>query len=370
MDEVLVAECDQLLKWDAPKRKQTVFSARREGRMCRGAWRRLLWGPVVAAVMLAGACGGDEPTAAESGDRPAEKETEKEAGPAGMGPIEGDPDSIRTFDDPSTEIETASDLIAYMLPGMSGEGVDCTVSAVDVDEVLVNSREDGAWELASLIVDECVTGKTIGYITAMYATALDESEDLPYTYDDIAPCVAREWAESGGANTARLTEVFESRLDLTGPLRSPAIARENIDAGTGCLDDYDDDSDSGSTSLPPTTTTTAAPPSTLPTQTITMFSALAPGMCLLAVPENVAMTVTTIDCTQPHVAEVVAADLGAPKPEGHCPAAETAYSGGRALDWPATIVTWTRDEVAGAVRTVCMIKTSDGRFVAGTIRTG
>lgn len=28
MDEILVIECDQLLKWDAPKRKQTVFSAK------------------------------------------------------------------------------------------------------------------------------------------------------------------------------------------------------------------------------------------------------------------------------------------------------------------------------------------------------
>ena len=28
MDEILVTQCDQLLKWDAPKRKQTVFSAK------------------------------------------------------------------------------------------------------------------------------------------------------------------------------------------------------------------------------------------------------------------------------------------------------------------------------------------------------
>ena len=332
-----------------------------------GVSRRFLSGLVVlGAVALVGACGGGESTSAESNDRP----SASEEGPAEMGPVEGDPDSIRTFDDPATEIETASDLTDYLLPGMSGTGADCTAATLDPDEVLVNSREDGAWVVAFVVTDECVTAKTVGNIVAMYAAALDDTEDLPYTYEDIAPCVAREWADDEGANTTRLAEVFEARLDLEGPVKSPEIARETISSSTGCLDDYDEESGSSPTTTDaPPTTTTAPPPPTLPTQTITQFDFLAAGMCLLAVPENVPTSVTTIDCSQPHVAEVVAAGLGGQMPEGHCQAAETSYSGGRALDWPATIVTWTREEFPGQVRTVCLIET-DGRTIVGSVRAG
>ena len=339
-------------------------------RRCRRIGALVLLG---AAALLAPACGGDEPVST-SNERPPEEGSEKgsaEKGSDEKGPVEGDPDAVRMFDDPATEIETAEDLTEYLLPGMSGKGADCTAATLDPDEVLVNSREDGAWSAAFVVTDDCVTAKTLGNVVAMYATALEPSEVLPYSYEDIAPCVAREWADDEGANTTRLAEVFEARLDLEGPVTSPGIARESIENSTGCLDDFDDPGSTGPTTTAPTTTvTTAAPPSTLPTQSITMLSMLTPGTCLLAVPETVTVSVTTIDCTQPHVAEVVAAGLGGQLPDDHCSTAETNYSGGRPLDWPATIVTWTREDLPGAVRTVCLIKTADGRSVVGSVRAG
>lgn len=178
-------------------------------------------GRIVALVLLA-------LTAAACGSGGAE--ADPEPGPTLM-EARVDASQIRAFSDPSSQLDGVDDLVAYLLPGMSGPGVECVRSRLSAD-VIGMTPADGA-RSATSVVGSCLDGPSMGRLLAAYAYGFgpDAAERLPESY----PCVASELArlDRGRAEDA-VRAVLEVRLDLTGPVGSPQVAGEQIDALTDC----------------------------------------------------------------------------------------------------------------------------------------
>ncbi|MGF1598132.1 MAG: hypothetical protein ACFCVK_14565 [Acidimicrobiales bacterium] len=348
-----------------------------------GPHHRHPFGGALAAVALSAVlvgCGDDAGVAAgsaASGTGADDVATTVADQTEGGGEVIGSPDDIRQFTDPAGEIGDAADLTAYLLPGMSGPGVDCVADTIDVGEVLDNSREGGSWTAARVITG-CVSDATFGRIIAMYATELGTPASL--RYGDIERCVSREWATAGGANTTKMATVLEARLDLAGPVTSPDVAWREIGLTTGCLDDVDRVRDPSTTA--PTTDTTTTDTSTsesaesggsgssLPSGARqTTWTFVTSGSCVLSLPGDDAPGTTLVPCEAPHGGEVVYAALGSEPAGDHCQRQAETYLAGTTPDWQADVVTITRDEpFEGVVRTVCIIGPSDGQKVTGSIR--
>jgi hypothetical protein len=329
----------------------------------------------MAAACSAGGGSGSDAGPTTSPSTIAERSTTSTTTPKlGEGEIVGDPGAIRLFDDPAGDIDDAAALTDYLLPGMSGPAVDCVVDEIDVGEVLDNSREDGGWA-ASRVVNACVDLDQFGRIMAMYATAVDPESEVEY--DDIEACVSREFSVEVGANTYKLAMVFEARLDLEGPVSSPAVAQEEIRLMTSCFDDHEEPGETTTTTRPrgrTTTTTTAAPTTTTrPTTTpsggrTTTWTFVTAGSCILELPEGNGPGTTVLPCSEPHGGEVMTAGLGAAPAPGHCQDIAETYLGSTTPTWPADIVTFTRADVGGVTRTVCIIGPADGSKVTGSVK--
>ncbi|MBX3313129.1 MAG: hypothetical protein KF906_02315 [Actinobacteria bacterium] len=327
------------------------------------------WLVVLGIVGLLAGCGVDGGSSDATADEPDGTTTTTEA--LDEGAIVGDPGSIRAFDDPSTEITDAQDLTDYLLPGFSGPGVDCVVGDLDVAEVLDNSREDGGWTAARVVVG-CVDITHFGKIVAMYATAVDPDSEI--AYEDIEACVAREYSEDEGANTYKLATVYEARLDLEGPVTSPGVARDEIGLTTGCLADFEDDDTTATTAttLPKRTTTTTEPATTettlAPGSRQTTWAFVTAGSCVLALPAANASQTTLTPCSAPHGGEVMSAGLGAAPTADHCQKVAETYLGDTQPPWTADIVTVQRTELSNVVRTVCIIGPADDSKVTGSVK--
>ncbi len=223
------------------------------------------------------------------------------------GPAVGDVDALVRFTDPATEIVDAAALTTYVLPGMSGRGVECFEQTVDSDRVLAMAPGAGADHVAGLVVD-CVNHRSLGGIIAMYAVGFrDDGADL---YPTLADCASPALDEvTPDAVRAGLASILRARLDLPAPPTSPDIAVEFLDSHTDCFAATEPATSTppGEPTVPSSPTVTADPPP-VPDRTV-RWDLLRVGDCILHVPDGEIVQVTTTSCDTPHESEVVGATL-------------------------------------------------------------
>ena len=146
--------------------------------------------------------------------------------------VTGDPSEIVIFDDPDAVTVNGGTLTQYLLPGMSGPGVECFKERVDLAAVLSESYAAGA-SAAAATVGECIDGEGVGVVLTMYAFGFDD----PAAYDEANSCVSAGFDRAGlNSQVTSVESVLEGRLDLPGPVVSPELARAAIESHTDCLD--------------------------------------------------------------------------------------------------------------------------------------
>ena len=221
------------------------------------------------------------------------------------GPVQGEVTAIKVFTDPASQIHTNADLAAYLLPGLSGDGVRCAEDALDPAAILDMSLQEGSRTVTSIVL-ECVDRNDVGSIVAMYAVGFQT--DGAELFREVGPCAAAAFAsDSPKALHAGLDSIYLARLDLAAPPTSPDIATELLQQNTGCLDALTTPSSIPMTSAAPSPTPQATP-TAANTRSI-KWNLLAPGDCLPAVPQGDITTVTVTSCDVPHVTEVVGASF-------------------------------------------------------------
>ena len=300
------------------------------------------------------------PTSAESAVLSATREA---------GSVRGEVTAIEVFADPASQIHTNTDLTAYLLPGLSGAGVQCAEDALDPAAILAMPVAEGARAVTGIIL-ECVDRDDVGSIVAMYAVGFqaDGAERFP----EVGPCAAAALAsDSTKALRVGLESIYLARLDLSAPPTSPDIANEFLQQNSGCLD-------------APTTTTTSSIPATSaappPTQEATPTAAntrsikwnlLAPGDCLAAVPQGDVTTVTVTSCDVPHVTEVVGASfLTTTEAENGCRNLFKNYTGQEIQSTQVALDILESTSPTGSLRVICLASSSDGQPTTGSLRSG
>ena len=300
---------------------------------------------MVLFLALAGVGCGDSREEAEPAATDA-KATQK-------GDLDGDPSDIELFSDPAADVITDADLVAYLLPGMSGPGADCVEAAIDRQAILDVEIKTGAAAAAKL-AGECVTDDSFGKVIAMYAVGF--SDEGATHYSDIEPCVADEFSElTASQRHDALQSIFQARLDLTGPLTSPDIAADAVARLTPCT-----------TAAGNATDTTTAP--SAGSRTIG-WAQLQAGDCLPALPQGQIAQVTVVDCSVPHATEVVGASfLTSAEAENGCRNLFTNHTG-QAIE----ATTYTLDIVEGvpgslSARVVCLATPTSGELTTGSLK--
>jgi hypothetical protein len=286
---------------------------------------------------------------------------------AGPGSVRGEVTAIEVFADPASQIHTNADLTGYLLPGLSGDGVQCAEDVLDPAAILGMPLEEGSQTVTGIIL-ECVDRDDVGRIVAMYAVGFQA--DGAERFREVGPCAAAAFAtDSTKALRVGLKSIYLARLDLAAPPTSPDVANELLQH-SGCLD--------APTATPSSIpATSAAPP---PTQQATPTAAntrsikwnlLAPGDCLAAVPQGDVTTVTVTSCDVPHVTEVVGASfLTTAEAENGCRNLLKNYTGQEIESTLVTLDILESTSPTGSLRVICLASSSDGQPTTGSLRSG
>jgi hypothetical protein len=304
--------------------------------------RSLRWVPALCAVVLLTACGattggraaaattvssattGSATSTADTTSTGTEdsrtSETSTRADPE-AGPARGTVDAIVDFTDPAEQIGSAADLTDYLLPGMSGDGVDCFAAAVDPDEILPMSFADGAEAVTAAVLD-CIEPAYLGNVVAMYAVGL--TENGAEWYERVSSCAADAMSEEPVTELrAGLESIFEARLDLNAPPTSPDIAFEFLAERSDCLMWLTDTTPAET----PVETSAEVPGGPAEDRTV-KWDLLRPGQCIVDLPDGDISEVPVTDCANPHESEVVGTDLPMTGTEqATCDAKFEAYTG-------------------------------------------
>ncbi|MEJ7651124.1 MAG: hypothetical protein WKF57_19090 [Nakamurella sp.] len=236
--------------------------------------------------------------------------------------------TIVRFTDPASEIKDAGDLTAYVLPGMSGDGVRCVEDGIDTPSLLAMSPDEGSIATADLVAG-CIQHPDLGRVIAMYAVGF--GEDGAATYPAVADCASTALTdETPKAVHAALQSIFAARLDLPAPPTSPDVAADYLMAQTDCLDPV--------ASVPPTPVAPSSPVTTAPEPVkdrIIDWTLLRPGECVVDLPDTNIYKVTVTDCAKPHESEVVGATFAiAGTEETTCDRLFTTFTGKKPADLP------------------------------------
>lgn len=312
----------------------------------------------LALVVLAG-CGGDEerPRAA---DDPSSAQADAEEIKGVDGTLAGDPGSIRPFVNPQAEIASDGDLVDYLLPGLSGTGVDCLEDDIDVEDILSSSVQEGATATVALILD-CVATEETAEIFTMYAVGFEE--DGRDRYADLASCVADGFGTLGRDDLeGPLENVYIERLDLLGPPTSRQVAAEELERLTPC----------SATREPPREETEPPRETEPPPQNrrVVQWTALSPGDCLVGLPAGKVEQVVVVDCRVPHRYEVVGGTFAGtnPGPVEQCKNLYEHYTGRKFARSSHRLDYLTAAPGSVTVRLVCLASEGDGRKRRGSIR--
>ncbi len=185
----------------------------------------------VCLGMLVG-CGDGDDDAGSADDGSLFDQETTELGEAGEGTLSADPEAIRPFSNPATQISSDADLVAYLLPGLTGSGVDCLETGLDAERLL-DSEVDAGAELVATGILACVAPDEIGKIIGMYAVGFED--DGASRYADLAVCVAEGFAALDRPTVERvLIAVYTERLALYGPPDSRVVAASAIERLTDC----------------------------------------------------------------------------------------------------------------------------------------
>lgn len=283
------------------------------------------------------------------------------------GPVIGDAASIIVFDDPASQIRTKTDLTDYLLPGMSGLGVECAKDGLEPEAILGMPFAEGSNTVAGIVL-ECVDRDDVGSIVAMYAVGF--RADGAERFTDVGPCAAAALAQDS-VKTLRedLASIYLARLDLQAPPTSPDIADSLLTKKSDCLD-----TPTTSASVPATTTAQSLTPESTPTAANTRsikWNLLAQGDCLAAIPQGDVTTVAVTSCDVPHVTEVVGASfLTSTEAENGCRSLFKNYAGQEIESTPWVIDILEATSPAGSLRVICLASSATGEPTTGSLKTG
>ncbi len=303
---------------------------------------------------------GEETT--ETGEETTETggETVEEVGP-GEGSLFADPGAIRPFADPDTEIKSYSDLVDYLLPGLTGSGADCLGEEIDADAVLEGDAAEGAAMVADLIL-ACVDPDEVGKIFGMYAVGFEK--DGRSRYADLAVCVADGFRDLDPAEVEEaLVRVYTERLDLSGPPTSRLAAADEIADLTTCPT-----SASPPPETPPETPgETSQPPRN---QRVILWNLLQPGDCLVDLPSGRITQVTVVDCRVPHRLEVVGAtfSVSSDNVDSQCANLYANYTGQKLGESDHRLSYLQSEPGSLSARLICMATAADSSRTTGSIR--
>lgn len=281
------------------------------------------------------------------------------------GRVNGDVSSIRVFTDPASQIKDNADLAAYVLPGMSGSGVDCATTQLDPGTILAMNVNDGANSVAGIVAD-CFDTESVGAIVAMYAVGFEA--DGTTAFGNLALCAANAFGEkSDSEGRAVLESIFGARMDLMAPPTSAGIARDYLVANTHCFAGPTETS-----SAAPSVPVDTSPPGDPAAQTRTIkWYAMAQGFCLPeAIPAGEFTTITVGSCELPHVSEVVGATFKSsnPSPEDQCRNLFKHYTGQdlEATTWVMEVLEAT--STMGSSRIICLATSPTGAPTTGSLK--
>lgn len=283
------------------------------------------------------------------------------------GSVRGDVGAIEVFDDPASQIRTNAELTDYLLPGMSGEGVDCARDGFDPAVILEMPIGEGSNSVAGIILD-CVDRDDVGSIVAMYAVGFQA--DGAELFPEVGPCAAAAFAsDSTKALRDGLESIYLARLDLPSPPTSPDIARDLLAKNSDCLDPSPTPA-----SVPSTTTERSVPQesTSAPANSRSIkWNLLAPGDCLAAIPQGDFTTVAVINCDVPHATEVVGASfLTSAEAENGCRSLFKNYTGQEIESAPWVIDILEAASPGGSLRVICLASSTDGQPTTGSLRAG
>lgn len=283
------------------------------------------------------------------------------------GPVQGEVTAIEVFTDPASQIQTNADLAAYLLPGLSGEGVQCAKDALDPEAILDLPLAEGSRTVTGIVL-ECVDRSDLGRIVAIYAVGFQA--DGAERFRELGPCAAAAFASDSPKGLREgLESIYLARLDLAAPPTSPDIANELLRQNSDCLT---------ATTTPSATTTTSSATPLTPEATSTpantrsiKWNLLAPGDCLAAIPQGDITTVTVTSCDVPHVTEVVGASfLTSAEAENGCRSLFKNYTGQEIEATQAVLDILESTSPTGSLRVICLASSIDGQPVTGTLRAG
>ena len=284
------------------------------------------------------------------------------------GSVRGEVTAIEVFADPASQIHTTADLTAYLLPGLSGDGVQCAEDALDPAAILAMPLEEGSQTVTGIIL-ECVDRDDVGSIVAMYAVGL-QAEGAE-RFREVGPCAAAALAsDSTKALRVGLASIYLARLDLAAPPTSPDIANEFLQQNSGCLDAPT----TTASSIPVTSTAATETPQERPTAANTRsikWNLLAPGDCLAEVPQGDITTVTVTSCDAPHVTEVVGTSfLTTAEAENGCRNLFKNYTGAEIDSTQVALDILESTSPTGSLRVICLASSGDGQPTTGSLQSG
>ena len=271
--------------------------------------------------------------------------------------VYGDPASIEAFTDPEAQLQTPEDLAAYLLPGLSGPGVDCVTEGIEMSQILEVTADVGAEAAATLVVD-CVEDESFGKIPAMYAVGFEE--DGGESYQALEVCAMEELAPSTeSVRESLLTAMYEKRLDLYGPPESRTVASDKLELLTTCLDERTREV---GPALPEPTD--REPVNAVPVP-VTLIQA---GACVGQLPTGSIERLLTVNCATPHRFEVVGASFAASsEARGFCRSAFESYTGSP-LSSEFAVEILTPAPGALSAKVVCLAGRSDNGRLTGSVR--
>jgi len=283
------------------------------------------------------------------------------------GPVQGEVTAIEVFTDPASQIRTNADLAAYLLPGLSGDGVRCAEDALDPAAILDMPLQESSRTVTGIVL-ECINRNDVGSIVAIYAVGFQA--DGAELFREVGPCAAAAFAsDSPRALRAGLESIYLARLDLAAPPTSPDIANELLQQNSDCLDAPTTPSSVQVTSAAPSPTQEATP--TAANSRSIKWNLLAAGDCLPAVPQGDVTAVTVTSCDVPHVTEVVGASfLTTAEAENGCRNLFKNYTGQEIGNTQVALDILESTSPTGSLRVICLASSSDGQSTTGSLRSG
>ena len=149
------------------------------------------------------------------------------------GSVRGEVTAIEVFTDPGSQIHANADLAAYLLPGLSGDGVQCAEDALDPETILGLALEEArgrspasSWNVLTGTMSEALWRCTRW---ASKQTARTVSAKWVRAPPQRLPRIPRR------RSVPALESIYLARLDLAAPPTSPGIATEFLQAEFRCL---------------------------------------------------------------------------------------------------------------------------------------